>query len=77
MAACVLVVYLALIYGTYVPDWQFTIINKDSADYGKVFNVSHLVSIPILSSRNFLLRCYCYFFFGCCFAGPKIFLIEG
>lgn len=43
MAACVLVVYLALIYGTYVPDWQFTIINKDSADYGKVFNVSHLV----------------------------------
>ncbi|KDO56215.1 hypothetical protein CISIN_1g012127mg [Citrus sinensis] len=40
MAACVLVVYLALLYGTYVPDWQFTIINKDSADYGKVFNVT-------------------------------------
>ena len=25
MGASVLVVYLAVIYGTYVPDWQFTV----------------------------------------------------
>ncbi|TXG65102.1 hypothetical protein EZV62_006377 [Acer yangbiense] len=30
----------ALLYGTYVLDWQFTIHNKDSVDYGKVFNVT-------------------------------------
>ncbi|XP_058082279.1 uncharacterized protein LOC131230391 isoform X2 [Magnolia sinica] len=40
VAACVLVVYLAAIYGTYVPDWQFTVHNSDSHDYGKVFNVT-------------------------------------
>ncbi|XP_044482309.1 heparan-alpha-glucosaminide N-acetyltransferase isoform X2 [Mangifera indica] len=40
VGACVLIIYLAIIYGTYVPDWQFTIHNKDSADFGKVFNVS-------------------------------------
>ncbi|KAK1581411.1 hypothetical protein Q3G72_005812 [Acer saccharum] len=40
VGACVLIIYLALLYGTYVPDWQFTIHDKDSADYGKVFNVT-------------------------------------
>ncbi|KAJ0015270.1 hypothetical protein Pint_19772 [Pistacia integerrima] len=44
VGACVLIIYLAIIYGTYVPDWQFTIHNKDSADFGKVFNVSCGVS---------------------------------
>ncbi|KAL5851026.1 hypothetical protein ACOSQ3_009080 [Xanthoceras sorbifolium] len=38
--ACVLIVYMSLLYGTYVPDWQFTIRIKDSADYGKVFTVT-------------------------------------
>ncbi|TXG65108.1 hypothetical protein EZV62_006383 [Acer yangbiense] len=40
VGACVLIIYLALLYGTYVPDWQFTVHDKDSADYGKVFNVT-------------------------------------
>ncbi|GKU89956.1 hypothetical protein SLEP1_g4024 [Rubroshorea leprosula] len=31
-----LIVYSAFMYGIYVPDWHFTIHNKDSADYGKV-----------------------------------------
>ncbi|KAJ0079383.1 hypothetical protein Patl1_22503 [Pistacia atlantica] len=44
VGACVLIIYLAIIYGTYVPDWQFTIHDKDSADFGKVFNVSCGVS---------------------------------
>ncbi|CAK7340641.1 unnamed protein product [Dovyalis caffra] len=39
VGACMLVVYLAVIYGTYVPHWQFTVQDRDSADYGKVFTV--------------------------------------
>ncbi|KAM7481570.1 hypothetical protein LguiB_006153 [Lonicera macranthoides] len=38
--ACVLIVYLAVIYGSNVPDWQFTIHNPDSADFGKTFTVA-------------------------------------
>ncbi|KDP23473.1 hypothetical protein JCGZ_23306 [Jatropha curcas] len=40
VGACVLVIYLAVIHGTRVPDWQFTIHDKDSPDFGKVFNVT-------------------------------------
>ncbi|OAY44036.1 heparan-alpha-glucosaminide N-acetyltransferase [Manihot esculenta] len=40
VGACILVIYLSVIYGTYVPDWQFTINNRESADYGKIFNVA-------------------------------------
>ncbi|GFY94888.1 heparan-alpha-glucosaminide N-acetyltransferase-like protein [Actinidia rufa] len=40
VGAFVLIFYLALIYGIYVPDWHFTIHNKDSADYGKTLIVS-------------------------------------
>ncbi|KAF9604925.1 hypothetical protein IFM89_011292 [Coptis chinensis] len=36
---CVLVVYLSVIYGAYVPDWHFTVYNTKSPDYGKTFNV--------------------------------------
>ncbi|XP_015570418.1 heparan-alpha-glucosaminide N-acetyltransferase isoform X2 [Ricinus communis] len=39
VGACVLVTYLAAIHGTFVPDWHFTILDRDSPDYGKVFNV--------------------------------------
>ncbi|XP_022719435.1 heparan-alpha-glucosaminide N-acetyltransferase isoform X2 [Durio zibethinus] len=39
VGACILIMYLALLYGMYVPDWQFTVPNQDSADYGKVFTV--------------------------------------
>ncbi|KAJ6757142.1 HEPARAN-ALPHA-GLUCOSAMINIDE N-ACETYLTRANSFERASE-LIKE PROTEIN (DUF1624) [Salix koriyanagi] len=39
MGACILVIYMAAIYGTYVPNWQFTVQDRDSADYGKVFTV--------------------------------------
>ncbi|XAR49148.1 Heparan-alpha-glucosaminide N-acetyltransferase [Bertholletia excelsa] len=38
--ACVLILYLALIYGIYVPDWDFTVQNVDSIDYGKVLTVT-------------------------------------
>ncbi|GKU88220.1 hypothetical protein SLEP1_g2510 [Rubroshorea leprosula] len=34
------IVYSAFMYGIYVLDWHFTIHNKDSADYGKVFSVT-------------------------------------
>ncbi|XVE89641.1 hypothetical protein DITRI_Ditri20bG0012100 [Diplodiscus trichospermus] len=40
VGGCILVVYLALLYRTYVPDWQFTVQNKDSVDYGKAFTVA-------------------------------------
>ncbi|XP_024022387.1 heparan-alpha-glucosaminide N-acetyltransferase isoform X2 [Morus notabilis] len=40
VGAGVLVVYLAALYGTYVPDWQFIVQNKDSINYGKSFNVA-------------------------------------
>lgn len=35
IGACVLVVYLATLYGTYVPDWNFVVQNPDSVDFGK------------------------------------------
>ncbi|CAL9111232.1 unnamed protein product [Musa textilis] len=38
-AACVLAIYFAVIYGTYVPDWEFTVHDSDSQDYGKGFKV--------------------------------------
>ncbi|KAI3854438.1 hypothetical protein MKW92_051756 [Papaver armeniacum] len=37
--ACILVVYFSVLYGTYVPDWKYTVHNKDSPDYGKEFIV--------------------------------------
>ncbi|XP_072985265.1 uncharacterized protein [Typha latifolia] len=39
LAACILVVYLAVIYGIYVPDWEFRVQYVDSPDYGKVYTV--------------------------------------
>ncbi|XP_073144351.1 uncharacterized protein [Henckelia pumila] len=40
MGACVLVVYLSTLYGTYVPDWQFIQQNTESVDFGKILTVS-------------------------------------
>ncbi|KAL5566370.1 hypothetical protein UlMin_029534 [Ulmus minor] len=40
VGACVLVLYLAVLYGTYVPDWHFTVNDEDSIDYGKSFTVA-------------------------------------
>lgn len=40
IGACVLVVYLATLYGTYVPDWNFVVQNPDSVDFGKTLTVS-------------------------------------
>ncbi|XP_026434821.1 heparan-alpha-glucosaminide N-acetyltransferase-like [Papaver somniferum] len=37
--ACILAVYFSVLYGTYVPDWKYTVHNKDSPDYGKDFIV--------------------------------------
>ncbi|XP_057550770.1 uncharacterized protein LOC130828789 [Amaranthus tricolor] len=37
--ACVLIIYWSLLYGLYVPDWQFTIQNVDSPDNGRHFTV--------------------------------------
>ncbi|XP_047938083.1 heparan-alpha-glucosaminide N-acetyltransferase-like [Salvia hispanica] len=39
-AACVLSVYLAVLYGIYVPDWHFRVKNTDSPDFGKVLTVA-------------------------------------
>ncbi|KAG5626073.1 hypothetical protein H5410_011291 [Solanum commersonii] len=43
IGACVLVVYLATLYGTYVPDWNFVIQNPDSVDFGKTLIVTRNV----------------------------------
>ena len=51
VGACVLIVYMAISYGMYVPDWHFTIHNIDSADYGKVLTVSPYVPFSILLSH--------------------------
>ncbi|KAI3496204.1 hypothetical protein L1887_38559 [Cichorium endivia] len=40
VGVCVLIVYMGVIYGTYVPSWQFTVQNTDSADYGKILTVT-------------------------------------
>ncbi|XP_051123742.1 uncharacterized protein LOC127246413 isoform X2 [Andrographis paniculata] len=40
VGTCVLIVYLATLYGAYVPDWQFRVQDKDSADFGKVLTIS-------------------------------------
>lgn len=56
VAACVLTIYFAVIYGTYVPDWQFTVLDRESIDYGKSFTVSLQFShlILLLNDRNLL-----------------------
>ncbi|WOL10755.1 hypothetical protein Cni_G19514 [Canna indica] len=36
---CVIVIYFAVIYGTYVPDWEFTVHDTESPDYGKFFKL--------------------------------------
>lgn len=38
--ACVVTVYLAILYGIYVPDWQFTVQDRDNPNYGKFFRVT-------------------------------------
>ncbi|XP_068660992.1 uncharacterized protein [Aristolochia californica] len=40
VGACFLIVYLATLYGTYVPDWEFTVHNRDYPDFGRVFRVT-------------------------------------
>ncbi|KAL3349657.1 hypothetical protein AABB24_022656 [Solanum stoloniferum] len=40
IGACVLVVYLATLYGTYVPDWNFVVQNPDNVDFGKTLTVT-------------------------------------
>lgn len=52
VGAGVLVVYLAVIYGIYVPDWHFTVRDKDSIDYGKSFTVSPLLQMSYFHKIN-------------------------
>ncbi|XP_044974129.1 uncharacterized protein LOC123442091 [Hordeum vulgare subsp. vulgare] len=40
VACCILLIYLSLVYGVYVPDWEFTVRNVDSPNYGKVLTVA-------------------------------------
>ncbi|KAJ4956045.1 hypothetical protein NE237_012828 [Protea cynaroides] len=40
LGGCVIVVYLGVTYGIYVPDWHFSIYDTDSPNYGKVFTVA-------------------------------------
>lgn len=58
-AACVLITYFSVIYGTYVPDWQFTAHDRESSDYGKSFTVSlwfsnHILVNVIVELINFV-----------------------
>jgi hypothetical protein len=46
VGACVLIVYLAVLYGTYVPDWQFTVQNGNNT-------VELTVSFWFLLSHSF------------------------
>uniref|UniRef100_A0A1J3FBM6 Heparan-alpha-glucosaminide N-acetyltransferase n=1 Tax=Noccaea caerulescens TaxID=107243 RepID=A0A1J3FBM6_NOCCA len=39
VGASVLVIYLATLYGTFVPDWEFVVYDKDSTLYGKIQSV--------------------------------------
>ncbi|KAF7805090.1 heparan-alpha-glucosaminide N-acetyltransferase isoform X1 [Senna tora] len=40
VGACILIIYMALLYGIYVPDWKFTVHNPDSINNGKTFTVA-------------------------------------
>lgn len=40
VACCILLIYLSLVYGIYVPDWEFRVRNVDSPNYGKVLTVT-------------------------------------
>lgn len=40
LGACILIVYLAVLYGAYVPDWHFTVDDPTSSDYGKILSRS-------------------------------------
>ncbi|KAJ1380890.1 putative heparan-alpha-glucosaminide N-acetyltransferase [Sesbania bispinosa] len=55
VGACVLTLYMALLYGLYVPDWQFTVHNPDSIYNGTTFTVQLLITENFLpdSFNNF------------------------
>ncbi|GAB2218701.1 hypothetical protein Drorol1_Dr00001928 [Drosera rotundifolia] len=38
--ACVLIIYFSVLYGTYVPNWEFTVQRIDYPDYGEHFAVT-------------------------------------
>uniref|UniRef100_J3L7I2 Heparan-alpha-glucosaminide N-acetyltransferase catalytic domain-containing protein n=2 Tax=Oryza brachyantha TaxID=4533 RepID=J3L7I2_ORYBR len=40
VACCILVIYLSLVYGIYVPDWDFRVSDVKSPNYGKIFTVT-------------------------------------
>lgn len=40
VGACILTVYMALLYGIYVPDWKFTVHDPDSIYNGTTFTVA-------------------------------------
>ncbi|KFK26494.1 hypothetical protein AALP_AA8G256600 [Arabis alpina] len=40
VAASLLLIYLATLYGTYVPDWEYVVYDKDSILFGKIQSVS-------------------------------------
>ncbi|KAK1292241.1 hypothetical protein QJS10_CPB17g01304 [Acorus calamus] len=42
--ACILIVYLAMLYGMYVPNWEFRVCNSNRKDYGKVLTACTDVS---------------------------------
>ncbi|KAL2941052.1 Heparan-alpha-glucosaminide N-acetyltransferase [Bienertia sinuspersici] len=40
VGACILTIYLSVLYGVYVPDWQFTVQNAESPNYEEHFTVT-------------------------------------
>lgn len=39
VGASVLIIYMAVLYGTYVPDWEFTMHDRDDPHFGKLFKI--------------------------------------
>lgn len=59
MGASVLVIYLATLYGTYVPEWEFVVYDKDSILYGKIQTVSLSMFVHYVTTKYQVLC-------GCC-----------
>lgn len=55
LGACVIMIYFSVIYGAYIPDWEFTVHDIDSPDYGRVFKVCILFHQSQKQSRGSLL----------------------
>lgn len=54
--ACILVIYLSVLYGVYVPDWQFSVQTPESPDYGRNFTVSHSLLTLLVIYPSYIFK---------------------